>query len=142
MEPDMTDTPRPHKVEFAIDLMPMSIRFLYMQSHYRQPLDFSEARLESAHKTLRRLVMAATPTLAGPPLEIIEAMSNDLNTPKALAIMATYRARGEGEKLFAALRFLGFFGDPVEIAELKTMPEDGFLNERDRFGGMETAGVA
>lgn len=71
------------------------IRWLLISGHYRHPLDFSPAGLEQAQKTLDRLygllrdtaeaaggqVAADDPDVAA----IIQALSEDLNTPKALA---------------------------------------------------------
>lgn len=68
--------------------------------------------------------LACEPTFDPVPVEIIEAVSNDLNTPAAIALMHGYRKRKEGRKLFAALRFLGFFGGTYLPDELKTLPMD------------------
>ncbi|HEB77071.1 MAG TPA: cysteine--tRNA ligase, partial [Methylothermaceae bacterium] len=71
------------------------IRFFILTSHYRSPLDFSEASLEQARAGLTRLYTA----LRGlPPAEEGEegkiwrerfeaAMDDDLNTPEALAVL-------------------------------------------------------
>ena len=93
-----------------------AIRFAMLQSHYRSPMDLGAVtatgykKVDDARKTLRRLALASEPSLDAPPLEIIQAVSDDLNTPKAIALIHGYRKSGDGRKLFAAMRFLGFWG--------------------------------
>jgi cysteinyl-tRNA synthetase len=71
-----------------------ALRFLLLSAHYRQPLDWSEQELERARKTLDRLysVLRTADHSYGPfaanekPSEaFLEALSDDLNTPVALA---------------------------------------------------------
>ena len=101
-----------------------AIRMAFLMSHYRQRSEISTAKLMEAHKVLRRFAMACDPCLDGPPVEIVEAVANDLNTPGALAIMHGYRKNGRGKELFAAMRFLGFFGSTCLPDEIKTLPKD------------------
>jgi len=71
------------------------IRLALLNAHYRQPLDWSDASIEAAHRMLDRLygairgidVGAQTRAEAAPPGALIEALEDDLNTPKALAEM-------------------------------------------------------
>jgi cysteinyl-tRNA synthetase len=73
---------------------PELLRFALMRAHYRQPLDWSEATLAQAQRTLDGLyttlrdladIDAAERLL---PAELIAALADDLNTPEALAILA------------------------------------------------------
>ena len=70
------------------------LRYLLLSAHYRQPLDWSEQELERARRTLDRLygVLRTANDNYGPfeanerPGDgFIEALSDDLNTPEALA---------------------------------------------------------
>lgn len=71
------------------------IRWLLISGHYRHPLDFAAAGLEQAQKTLDRLygllrdtadAAGAVPADDDPDVAaIVQALSEDLNTPKALA---------------------------------------------------------
>ena len=71
------------------------IRWLLISGHYRHPLDFAAAGLEQAQKTLDRLYGLLRDTAdaaGGVPADddadvaaIVQALSEDLNTPKALA---------------------------------------------------------
>ena len=62
------------------------IRFALLQTHYRQPMDFTEHALEEAMIALRGFsVFAFDDPSVGPSPEFLEAMADDLNTPRAVA---------------------------------------------------------
>jgi cysteinyl-tRNA synthetase len=70
------------------------LRFMLLKAHYRQPLDWSDATLEQAQRTLDGLygtlrdladVDAGEPVLPG---ALLAALADDLNTPEAMAIIA------------------------------------------------------
>jgi cysteinyl-tRNA synthetase len=84
------------------------IRYALLATHYRKPLDFSKKSLEDAKKSLDKFYRAVEGVKAG---EIdpafTEALYDDLNTPKATALLheyvtspATLRACGELLGLF------------------------------------------
>jgi cysteinyl-tRNA synthetase len=71
------------------------IRLALLSAHYRQPLDWSDETLESARRMLDRLY-GAIRTLEVPkkvlantavPVDVLAALEDDLNTPKAMAEM-------------------------------------------------------
>ena len=69
-----------------------TIRFAMLSAHYRQPLDWSEELLAQAKKTLDRMYGTLEnlseidlPAGAEPSEAFIAALSDDVNTPKALA---------------------------------------------------------
>jgi cysteinyl-tRNA synthetase len=120
-------------------------RLALLTAHYRQPLDWTDDTLEAARRQLDRLYGAlrgvdlAGADAAEPPGDFIEALEDDLNTPKALASMfalarAVNRAESEAEKrelaaqLAAAGRVVGLLeGDPEQWfagAEPAGMPVD------------------
>ena len=77
-------------------------------------------------KLLRRWLAASIPNLDPPPDELIDALCDDLNTPKAIAEMHRM-AKSDGRKLFASLRFMGLLpGEPgavsFDIDGMKTIP--------------------
>jgi cysteinyl-tRNA synthetase len=88
-----------------------------LQTHYRQPIDWTVDRLKSMRSTLMdwtRLVhdVAASPDI---PSEVIEAISDDLNTPAAMSALHELAGRarkdaGERARLRSALEFLGLHG--------------------------------
>ena len=84
--------------ELFLRFDPLVIRFFILQSHYRSPLDFSEAAisasatgLEKLRETARRLGEAkpGSGTLELEPfvLRFTEAMDDDFNTPIAIAVL-------------------------------------------------------
>jgi cysteinyl-tRNA synthetase len=70
-----------------------AIRMALLSAHYRQPLDWSAETIESARRMLDRLygavrgidVPAETRAQAEPPEALIDALEDDLNTPRAMA---------------------------------------------------------
>lgn len=102
-----------------------AIRLAFLQSHYRSIAAApDENKITECMGILRRWALACDPNFDGPPLEIVETLCNDLNTPGAIALLHGYRKRHEGRKLWAALKFLGFFGQTCVPDEIKTLPED------------------
>ncbi|MEO1264966.1 MAG: DALR domain-containing protein, partial [Pseudomonadota bacterium] len=83
--------------------------------HYRQPIDWTVERLNQARGTLMEFAdLTANVSNDGAPYEeVIAALADDLNTPRALSILhglAKSARRGSAEKaeaLAATLRFMG-----------------------------------
>ncbi|TAN51595.1 MAG: cysteine--tRNA ligase [Betaproteobacteria bacterium] len=97
---------------------PEVLRFLYLRTHYRSPLNYADAHLAEARQALARLytaLKAAPPTAAaidwGEPhaAPFREAMDDDFNTPEAIAVLfEVAREIGRGRtELGALLRLLG-----------------------------------
>jgi cysteinyl-tRNA synthetase len=99
------------------------LRLAMLMTHYREPIDFSVARLEEAEAKLRDWQRAArdgdpAPGTA-PGAAVVEALSDDLNFHRAsVAIDALVRSANRGEpgareNLAATLGFLGFSPDSL-----------------------------
>ena len=93
------------------------IRLALLSAHYRQPLVWSEDLLMQSKATfdrwqgfLRRSEAAASEIH----VEVIGALSDDLNTPLALSLLAKVTRRGDISSLRATLAFLGLL-EPVVI---------------------------
>ena len=73
-----------------------TIRFALLYAHYRQPLDWSDESLAQAKRTLNRWYEALrrvekiASTRSSVPDEFESAIYDDLNTPKAFAVMAEW----------------------------------------------------
>lgn len=109
------------------------VRLALLQGHYRQPMDFTGAALAQSRSLLDRLYgllrddIALTErarelaTTMSPPERFLEALCDDLNTPKALAVLSDLAkdiAEESGRATFlAAANLLGV---------LKSSPEDWF----------------
>lgn len=91
------------------------IRLAMLTTHYRQPFNWTETGVREAKRTLDHwyeltdCVEAASDT----PPEVLEALQDDLNTPKALAAMhelrhqASKKIEGAAARLKAGGMFLG-----------------------------------
>ena len=91
-----------------------AIRLLLLSTHYRQPLDFTRDGIAEARRTLDRWYRAIGDTRdagAEVPEAIVSALSDDLNTPLAVAELHKL----EGAELRAGARFLGLHADDPDI---------------------------
>ena len=133
-----------HTVHDLLDRAPgEAIRLSLLAAQYRQPLDFSLDGLDRARSALDRLytalagardvVPAAQADAAGP---AIEALADDLNTPKALAEMhalaGTLNRGGSGDERARAKAELLFAGGLMGL--LAQDPESWFKGEGDSAG--------
>ena len=99
-----------------------TLRFFFIRTHYRSPLNYSDVHLDDARSALRRLYTAleSTPPVAddGNPIDWQEphaaafkaAMDEDFNAPAALAVLfdlASEVNRSRSPVLAALLRRLG-----------------------------------
>jgi cysteinyl-tRNA synthetase len=87
-----------------------ALRFNMLRSHYRQPIDWTLSGLDESHKILwdwSNKVSATEDKHAVPPA-IIEALSDDLNTPAVIAELHKLEVTKNYADLRAALNFLGF----------------------------------
>lgn len=113
----------------------MAFRLMCLQTNYRKPLDFTQEKLAQCEKTYRKWMsrIEADP-LVPVPVEIIEALCQDLNTAKAVALMHGYSGRKEGARLFASMNFLGLIpggkGEDLTTLEIKTIPPEQEISSR------------
>ncbi|MGL4371038.1 MAG: cysteine--tRNA ligase [Alphaproteobacteria bacterium] len=111
-------------------------RWVLLGTHYRQPLDWTEAALSQSSKSLDRLYgalrclpedafVAASEAQSLPEADILQALADDLNTPLAfhhLHALAShvYKSTSTDEKvvfakkLLASGRWMGFFNQSVQ----------------------------
>ncbi|MEQ1752552.1 MAG: cysteine--tRNA ligase [Micropepsaceae bacterium] len=93
------------------------LRFAMLQTHYRQPIDWTVDRLTAARSTLMdwaRIIHDA-PESADVHPDFVAALSDDLNTPAAMTVLhgLAGRARSNGAdraQLRRALSFAGLYG--------------------------------
>jgi cysteinyl-tRNA synthetase len=119
-----------------------AIRLLLLKTHYRQPLDFTKAGLAEAKRELDGFygVLRRAERLAPSPKTIssvISALSDDLNTPQAIAALhemaGDFNRTGDGaEMLKASGAVLGLLQSDPE-AWFKWQPEGsgGGLSDAD-----------
>ncbi|MGY6633863.1 MAG: cysteine--tRNA ligase [Alkalilacustris sp.] len=85
------------------------IRFVMLQTHYRKPMDWTEAEAERARKTLEGWYRLTEDVTAAPEpsADLISALAEDLNTPAAVAALHDLATPETAELLKSSLDFLG-----------------------------------
>ena len=87
-----------------------AIRLALISSHYRQPLDWTKKRLNECSDAIKRWkdLVLGKKEIGIQSNEFLEAIYDDLNTPKAISVMHSLAKNGDYEGLLASLRFMGF----------------------------------
>jgi cysteinyl-tRNA synthetase len=93
------------------------IRVAMLGTHYRQPINWTLKGLDESEKALAAWFDAAGDTDGQTAPAVIDALADDLNTPKAIAEMHALRSEGDGKSLAGTLRFLGL--QPERFASWK-----------------------
>jgi cysteinyl-tRNA synthetase len=92
-----------------------AVRLAMLSTHYRQPMNWTEKGLAEARRTLDHWYALTRDAAANSPLcaDAMEALADDLNTPKALAALHELRSeaakgsRGAAACLKASARLMG-----------------------------------
>ena len=98
-----------------------AVRLALLQTHYRQPLDFTRDGLAEAKRILDRFYIALRAAQGTPPAagangeaaaDVVEALCDDLNTPLALSVLhdrlaELNKAEGDTDKARAEAALLG-----------------------------------
>ncbi|MGL4637672.1 MAG: cysteine--tRNA ligase [Beijerinckiaceae bacterium] len=84
------------------------VRLNMLKTHYRQPIDWTVRGLEESTKTLEDFVINDNVLEGGSANEFIDALADDLNLPKALAVLHGYRREKRFADFKAAMMLLGF----------------------------------
>jgi cysteinyl-tRNA synthetase len=96
------------------------LRFNMLRTHYRQPIDWTSRGLEESEKILDRWYgfgqENAAPGLTG---GILEALADDINTPKMIAELHGLDGRGAWSELAGNLRALGFLSETATAWEVR-----------------------
>ena len=89
------------------------LRFNMLRTHYRQPIDWTVKSLEESWRILNGFFNNAGAGLASDGKlapHVLEALLDDLNTPKAIAELHALDRPGAQNELGQSLRALGFTG--------------------------------
>ena len=105
------------------------IRFVFLSTHYRKPMDWTEAKRAEAEATLRKwrgLANGVTPGDVSP--LVINALADDLNTAGALThLHALSKDAGQIETFVASAQMLGLLTDEMggwdEVADLSAFSD-------------------
>jgi cysteinyl-tRNA synthetase len=103
------------------------IRFVFLSTHYRKPMDWTAEKARTAEATLTRwleLTDGVAPD-AAPDAQVVEALADDLNGHAALERMAMIAKPRSAGALKASMRFLGFADAEVVSWFRKTQRAEG-----------------
>ncbi len=90
------------------------IRFVFLQTHYRKPMDWTEKKAKAAKDTLwnwRKLVQGVEP--GEPSIDVVEALADDLNSPKVISLLHRLAREGEARTLKASANIVGLLTDEL-----------------------------
>jgi len=85
------------------------IRHVFLQTHYRSPMDWTAEKAKQAKQEVFWWQEAtASARSVEPPVELIDALADDLNTHAGLTAMRKMYREGRFEDLRASMKILGF----------------------------------
>ncbi|MDE4096352.1 cysteine--tRNA ligase [Phaeobacter gallaeciensis] len=116
------------------------IRFVFLSTHYRKPMDWTEKKAKEAEKTLRKWYAQAAEALPGrqPELHVVELLADDINTHGVLAECHQYSQAGDVAALRSSMELLGLLGDDVPDW-VKAPDVDLSVHETRLFEARQTA---
>jgi len=129
-----------------------AVRMWLLQSHYTQPIEYSEEILDEKRRSFERLMRlylqisgsqsssGLSDTLAADLRESVEdAMKDDLNTPEAMAALFEVAGRA-GREMSSRPEAAGEFGSLAEAIE-EVMTIFGFDLAQERSTGVEGVNI-
>jgi cysteinyl-tRNA synthetase len=122
----------------AQGFLPLSFRFFFLQAHYRKQQAFTDEAMAAADRGYRRLLRetlavrdadgAPDPArLAEPRARFFDAVADDLNAPRALAVageVARDESLAQAERRALLAEFDRFLGLDLLTAELPELPAE------------------
>ncbi|MFV0296859.1 MAG: cysteine--tRNA ligase [Hyphomicrobiaceae bacterium] len=117
-------------------------RLALLSSHYRQPLPWSERLISESWRTLDTWYELAADAADGGPVapDVLDALEDDLNTPKAVAALHALRAEAaKGDEparqsLKASAQLMGFLRQP--LADWKAWRAAGSTIDETKIAGL------
>jgi len=106
------------------------IRYVMLMTHYRKPMDWTEAKFTQAQNELHKWsywLKSFSDTPQHPSEALIEALADDLNTPNAITVLRAQFLERNYEQLAADLKFLGVWDgqSPDQISLLYSHDAEG-----------------
>ncbi|WP_298357593.1 cysteine--tRNA ligase [uncultured Litoreibacter sp.] len=108
--------------QFGQDIPGEVVRFVLLSTHYRKPMDWTEAKAQDATKTLRKWAEQTREIEFDPLLvsqDAVDALSSDLNTPGAIAVLHRLSKKDDLVALKATGVFMGLLRP--EVVDLSNM---------------------
>jgi cysteinyl-tRNA synthetase len=103
------------------------IRFVFLSTHYSKPMDWNNSKALEAENILRkwRGLIKNNSEIVSLPEEVVNTLSDDLNTSGVITLLHNYASNGEIGKLKSAANFLGILTE--EMGEWCVDPDMSFL---------------
>ena len=91
------------------------IRFVFLSTHYSKPMDWNNSKALEAKNILRkwRGLLKNNSEIVPIPEEVINTLSDDLNTSGVISLLHKYASNGDIGKLKASANFLGILTDEL-----------------------------
>jgi cysteinyl-tRNA synthetase len=106
------------------------IRLAMLSTHYSKPINWTVKGLEEAEKALSSFYDAASAEADPRPAPgVLDALLDDLNTPKAIAEMHGLKNAAGRRALAGTLGFFGFRPDELKAWQAKNAPEPSLAKE-------------
>ena len=115
------------------------IRFVFLSTHYRKPMDWTAEKAREAEATLRKWYKLAAEAGSGaePSPVAVAALADDLNTHGVLTELHRLAGAGDAPTLRATLEMVGLIGNAIPSWAEETGASDdvaalieGLLNDR------------
>ncbi|WP_273699526.1 cysteine--tRNA ligase [Paracoccus sphaerophysae] len=91
------------------------IRYVFLMTHYRKPMDWTDRKVREADATLRKWCsFARSVPPSSPDPRLIEMVAKDLNTPGALSVLHQLYSAKDAGRLRASAQLLGLMQDTRE----------------------------
>lgn len=91
------------------------IRFVFLQTHYRKPMDWTDKKAKEAEATLRkwRALTAGVTPAATADTAVLNALADDINTAGAIAELHKLASAGKAADLLSSARQLGLLTEDL-----------------------------
>jgi cysteinyl-tRNA synthetase len=127
------------------------IRFVFLMTHYRSPMDWTAEKARQAEAMLRKIAQflhsdpLSLPILHNAsvtaPEEVVDALANDLNTSLALTCLNKYLKERDYVSLVGTLNILGFNSDGIKAKFAPFAAQSG-ANEFTTGQSVRTIGLS
>ncbi len=105
------------------------MRYAMLSTHYRSPIDWTARLVEESEVCMRKWrSMTADVPVGSPPAEFLDALNDDLNTPRAVAALHAVIGKGDLASLKAGAMLLGLLTDELAGWDAIDEADDGIAS--------------
>ncbi|MBK6467112.1 MAG: cysteine--tRNA ligase [Rhodobacter sp.] len=110
------------------------IRFVFLMTHYRKPMDWTAEKAAEAKATLRKWRKLVTGVKLGQPSrEVVECLADDLNTAGAIAVLHRLASSGDAVALASSASLLGLLGNDLSRRQSEDNQSEVFRGAVNRL---------